>query len=423
MMRQDANTFQPTQNSSNALYKRNGSPYWYFDLYKQGKRIRKSTKETDWDKAFEKYCLYNNYYGQTSSPLMTVSQLIKMYENPASNPRMESAKLSGSSYGQGHALHVAILAKQLREAFEQYLPAMLDKKICDVQKVDANMIRDCIVKYKKKVCCSAYKMFEALKTMFSKACEDGLLTTNPFSNVRNIIYTQQPRYAYSTSDIKRIIALKDKFRDIEYWCWITFLAATGMRRGELLALQKEQLYCGTLTIDRAIKYDGSTNGQIGLPKCGIIRVIPLPNLALYALSLIYDGKSKRIFDHSYQWPPLVISDAKAIAHAEYPTRAEIWETFNNHGLRHSLNSNLLINHANAVLIGTYLGWNHQQNLPAIQQNYTHVYTRNLVEIADMIDRLYTPACLKPEIEAFKEKRKEKGKWYSYMPDDDSDSFE
>ena len=59
-----------------------------------------------------------------------------------------------------------------------------------------------------------------------------------------------------------------------------------------------------------------------------------------------------------------------------------------HKLRHSLNTNLMLAGANPLLVRTYLSWEHQGS-NAVQAGYTHVYARNLLPVARVIDDMYS----------------------------------
>ncbi|MCP6720456.1 MAG: site-specific integrase [Patescibacteria group bacterium] len=62
-----------------------------------------------------------------------------------------------------------------------------------------------------------------------------------------------------------------------------------------------------------------------------------------------------------------------------------------HSLRHSLNTHLLAVGADAIKVQAFLGWSSHSAIPIltrVQQGYTHLTTKDLAEIANIIEDLY-----------------------------------
>lgn len=181
-----------------------------------------------------------------------------------------------------------------------------------------------------------------------------------------------------------MISHRELWPDHLMWAFFSLLATTGMRRSEALALTRDQLYEGVLTIDRAFK---DIDGELGLPKWDLMRVIPLSNVTLEILDSI-EGKDKRYFPKGQSWVNDVIYTARIVGLTLYPLNKDL-SKLTAHSLRHSCHSNLLANGASVVLAAEYLSWGHQE-LADIQQRYTHIYCKKLQPIADLIDDLYAP---------------------------------
>ena len=57
-----------------------------------------------------------------------------------------------------------------------------------------------------------------------------------------------------------------------------------------------------------------------------------------------------------------------------------------HGLRHALNTRLIEEGVNAILVQEYFGWHHQDR-NKIQEGYTHLYVTALLEVSHAIERI------------------------------------
>jgi integrase len=111
-------------------------------------------------------------------------------------------------------------------------------------------------------------------TMYEDARNVGIVESNPFSNLRLPAVDKQPEIEPPTLEEYR--ALLEACTVLGGYCgemraMITFAAWTGLRQGELFALQWRDVGEDEITVRRSRKLDGS----ISRPKNGQIRTVPL----------------------------------------------------------------------------------------------------------------------------------------------------
>ena len=111
-------------------------------------------------------------------------------------------------------------------------------------------------------------------TMYEDARNIGLVESNPFSNMRLPGAEKKPTITPPTMDEYR--ALLDACTVLggygpEFKAMIQFAAWTGVRQGELFALQWDAVDEDEITVRQSRKLDGT----LGLPKNGEVRTIPL----------------------------------------------------------------------------------------------------------------------------------------------------
>ncbi len=374
---------------SKKLYKRAGaSPerdYWYMYLKdpSTGKLIRKSTYTKDEKEALEIWKREKEKLDAISVDA-NLGTVLTLYMDPKTNPRYKRVKLEGGHYGEEHAKSVAKECKHMHYAFSKECPAIMKMKMSEIKTKHVKILKQALLKeYGNRR--MTVIMFTTLKTIFSQAHEDGITECNVTAGLSNIHYTAQKRTAVDEKLIGKIIGLKDRVAYIEDWVFFTVLATTGMRRSEILALSKDQIKDGVLTLDRALKSDNKND--IGLPKWDIVRVIPLSKITLYALSLISPDKNGRYFHQHRHWADGAFKRIRCIACAAYPEDADTILSISPHVLRHSLNTNLLASEVSPVLVAYYLAWEHQ-TLIDMQERYTHLQAMKLSAVSAAIDEMF-----------------------------------
>lgn len=113
-----------------------------------------------------------------------------------------------------------------------------------------------------------------INTMFEDARNVGVVEANPFSNLR--LPATEKRSTISAPTMDQYKAILEGCTVLggygpEFRAMITFAAWTGIRQGELFALQWEDVTDDEITISKSRKLDGS----LGLPKNGQGRTVPI----------------------------------------------------------------------------------------------------------------------------------------------------
>lgn len=362
---------------------KNGTWYLYLKDPLTGKFIRKTSKTADKEEALRIWELEQDALNARTSNA-TLGSILRAYTSPETNPRMRQAKIDGTNYSAEYSENVANQAKYMVQLFREKVPAIMNLPIRDIKTIHIRAIKEALIDAKGQCRTSQY-CFRTFKAIFSQAHEEGLIDVNPAIGLKDIYYNEKKKSAIDDNILRKLILAKDQFISITDWAYFTVLATTGMRRSEALAITEKKIRNGILTIDCALK--GSNYADVGLPKWGIIRVVPLSRITQYALSQIKPAKNGRFFPYKRSWVDGCFARMKKTAYALMPEYTDEIRSITPHVLRHSLNTNLLAAEASPVLVAYYLAWQHQ-SLIDMQERYTHLQAMKLSNVADSIDRMF-----------------------------------
>ena len=374
------------------LYQRNGGKVWYFKYTDTGgRRCQRSTGLTDKREALRFQKKFLELSGRNRSVYATnksFRDVAMMYLDPETNPRRAEALVAEHHYSEQHALNVARYAGYLIKICDKSLPGILDKPIAELTRVDVKGISAAIVAERGK-CRTAQHIFQACKTILKQAAADDLMLISPGSGIPNIGYKEKSMVSIHEGDIAWMLGKKELFPSLHYWVYVTVLATTGMRRGEAIAISTSRIIDGLLTIDRQVMANSQVLSE---PKWGLVRTITLAKVTLDALAQIQPDENGFYFPLTRNWVTNQLSLLKASLKAADPERATMWGKLTPHVLRRSLNTNLLLHGAPALLVAEYLSWHHQvQTLDPIepmQRRYFEAVSTDLQPVADAIDRLF-----------------------------------
>ena len=366
-----------------SLYQDNG--IWYVSVYhpETGKRIRKSTRERDRAKAeaFEK-AIMEDFAAQRTG--YTLSQLMTLYETPETNPRKQSYKISGQSYSDDYASKVADHIKDTRRLLKKKAPKLLSLNIRLLQTIHIKTVRD-IVYEEYGACRKSQYIFRSFRSMFGEAVAQGWMESNPSYGIHDISYEEKEEIYIPAFVMRQLIDDRERYQDKVKWAYCAFVAVTGLRKMEALAISPAKISDGCLLIDEQISRLGDDTKD---PKWHVIRRIVLPKIAVKILSYIEpDDKTGRYFPHERNWAPSAVNAVKNIESALHPAQKEYWNSFHLHGCRHFLNTNLRAMGIPDALSQEWLAWKHEGD-KKIQRRYTHFVPSHLQSVADAIDKLY-----------------------------------
>lgn len=380
---------------SGTIYKRKGSDFYYCHFIdpSTGRQVRLSTKTCDEAEArafLEDRMRKAGAVVGRSRP--TMGEMISLYEDVATNPRYRQAKIDGYNYGYNYARHMASAMRSVRQALEKGAPALLKKPIDEITSLDMRNIKNCLIdQYGRRG--KTDKFFSGLKTVFSQAHEDGIINTNPAFGTRNIKYDRRERMAIRPEDVVDIIKLKGRLQKMgraEEWAYFTIAATTGMRRGEILALNRGMIDGDILFIRHAMKLTEKGYDPDMPPKWDNDRTVPLSDITKEALAVLRPSRNGRLFNREYRWVDGCMDCIVYSACCCIPEKSAIWGNVTSHVLRHTLESSLYIAGLPPYMIARYLGWEHgTSEFFGSQKRYTHLYARNLYPVSRVIDALFS----------------------------------
>jgi integrase len=169
----------------------------------------------------------------------------------------------------------------------------------------------------------------AIRAMFSDALRDDLVTSNPFADLGINRKTPKRRLDPDWLTIEQVHELAAKAREVHVpgtgaivSSAILVSAYTGIRPGELFALEWGDIRPGQLVISRAVQ---SRTNTIGPPKNGQPRVIVLPDMAAEAIEntprnherLVFTSPTgRRLYQSSWHglWNPVRCSFGRPSMH-------------------------------------------------------------------------------------------------------------
>ena len=236
------------------------------------------------------------------------------------------------------------------------------------------------------------KIVGILKTIFNEAEFREEILRNPVGKVGTV---------REKSETETGIFLKEEMRRLfpaegygvwksllEYTCF--FLAAnTGMRRGEILALKWMNTDLNDGVISVLVAWQKGRK-ELGPPKWGSVREIPitealLPKLKEYKESTHNNGDDDFLFCNADGSPLgntwwLKHFDA-ALARLNVDKRSR---NLKPHSFRHTLNTFLLSEGTDPVLVRAITGW---RNV-SVQEGYTHLKAEHLTGTIARIDRIW-----------------------------------
>lgn len=270
--------------------------------------------------------------------------------------------------------------KQKRKYVEDYLlncEDLMAKRLADVTRLDLEAFRDDYLvgeRFDDEPCRTSQAVMEVVKTVFGQAVEGGLMLQNPAYRLPTGKYEAIERKALSEEDLDAVLRRGNYGSDRQHRA--TMIAATtGMRAGEVRGLKWKDLdpKRGIIHIERALKNESSV---VGPPKWGKRRICPYPVVLQELLeSLRGEGEA-----YVFAWGEEETLNYGRWKNMFYRACEKAGVSTTLHGLRHTLNTCLLIRGIPDAVIRAALGWSD----PKIQAQYSHI-SFGLVHRSPIID--------------------------------------
>lgn len=223
---------------------------------------------------------------------------------------------------------------------------------------------------------STQKLMAILKVILREALFRDLVLRDPTAGVGGLKIEVKERKAISPAQVLCLLR-REHWEDELHWLGTWIAATTGLRAGEVRALQWGDLVPPRILVRRALSGDASVPD---LPKWGKVRSCPYPK-ALQALLEARRGKgtawvlSRGEGPIGYGYWARAVKDASEKAGLEGVTL---------HVLRHSLNTALRGGGTSDEQLRGAFGWTD----PSTQEGYTHREAYDYSELGKDIDGLF-----------------------------------
>ena len=356
-----------------SLY-RAGSNY-FFKTTVNGERISVATHCSNLEDA-EKF--RENYFKKEENGPRKVIALFKLFSFPETNPKLEEAKITDAHYTERYA---RMEASRVQHLLDLTPSNILDMPLRMLTRKEVEEVRSAIFrKYgNRPVSADTFKTF---KSMLNWAYQKGYMREMVAFRTGGIRVEKKEKQVPTFSSLLQIAKNPLYFRMEVDMDRFFILLGTGLRRAELSAIQGRQLkramFNGEMLyiLDISQSWKDENQTELGKPKWGVQRVIPLAREVGERLWKYKKG------DEDFLLKTVNSTWTKSFAHTSAFSGVEITP----HGLRHALNTRLVEEGVNAVLIQEYFGWHHQDR-NKIQEGYTHLYITALLEVSKKIEAL------------------------------------
>lgn len=231
-------------------------------------------------------------------------------------------------------------------------PAMISKRLADFQKAGYSHATE-------------VKLYNILNGVFEMAFLDDSIPMNPLMKVKRPAPRKgeptqaESEKALTVKELGRVLACLEQ-EPLKWRCYITFMADTGCRRGEVCALQWSDIdfKAGTATIRRNLQFTPASGVYATSPKNGKVRVVDVGPDALALLKELREEQSRACIS---KWCFSQYGTAEPM-HPQSPTRYFSKfgkrygiEDFHPHKLRHTSASVALTHGADVVSVSERLG--------------------------------------------------------------------
>ncbi len=268
--------------------KRDGG-YYYYRL--RGEGSYKSTGTRDYNEA-----------------LGVIEQKLKAVEIERTAPARRSLKeYSAVFFVWGKCPHCRKLIEEGRQItkrhaynqrrwLEKYIltDAIADRQLVELTRADVLDFRSRLARKLGAKVNTANKVLAVLKTILKEALFREDLERDPSAGVGNLKEDRREAGIFTADELRALFPSEGlgPWEDLQAKTCFLVAASTGMRRGEILALSWQHVDFERSAIQIAQAW--KSRDELGAPKWGHTRVVPLPSVAAAALMELWDGRPPKL---------------------------------------------------------------------------------------------------------------------------------
>ncbi|MFH2204877.1 MAG: tyrosine-type recombinase/integrase [Elusimicrobiota bacterium] len=304
-----------------ALFKRPSSQYWYYSLQINGKRVFKSTRETDRKRAklvwIDSLRRFRDRELHGAPSRITLGEMIELYM------RDHSARLKARTHETDRSLKNRILRGfspniKLRSLTPHHIERYIAKRSGRVKPGTIN------------------RELTFLQGLFTKAVRWGFAATNPLTLIKKLKEERKPeRFLAPAQKDKLLASCRDSLKPL-----VGFAMKTGMRMSEIIELEWKNV-----NLDKNRVYAVGT-------KAHKTRVIPISPATRETLKRL-PKRSDRVFTQDSGKPWIVATLGKWFVRAA--RKARLPQDFTFHDLRHTFARDLLDRGVDIYTVSRLLG--------------------------------------------------------------------
>ena len=187
-----------------------------------------------------------------------------------------------------------------RNSFETMLrlhvyPIIGEKRITDVSTADlVTLLADM---QNKRSHATVIKVYTVLRLLFDLAYQTDVITRNPMDKVNRPKQNKDENLqtgveCYTVEELREIIhALSAE--PLKWQCLIMILIETGIRRGECVGIQWQDIDGTTIHINRTVNYTPSAGVYVGTPKSGKTRTVYISKETADLLKQYHDSMGNK----------------------------------------------------------------------------------------------------------------------------------
>lgn len=249
------------------LYKRDNG-IWYYYLYRDGQRVRRSTGETRKRRAqhvVETRLANEDLLAEREKARhITFGAFAEPFWDYDRCPIIQDKIKRGGSFSRDFAY-----ARRL-DVQKYMVPTFGKILLSDITPAQINnWILSLPERFNIKPQ-TANKQLVTLREMLDEAVHQNLIEVNPASSVKPLVQKEERRGCFTQEQVDSLFKEAGPDPVAELACYVA--ALTGMRLAEVRGLQKDQVHDGCITVDRSYNDIEKVKGT----KSGKARVVPIP---------------------------------------------------------------------------------------------------------------------------------------------------